>query len=171
MWYLKAEKYYKVKLTDGTGAHSPASQHISVNSVTRQSISKELPVIAVTNARSLLPHVNNLMEDIIENSIDVTLVCEVWETEVQPKLNSTLEYFLHMKGLQFISCGARKNKQRGGGVAIVINAKKFTAKKLDIFIPGTLEVVWSIVRPNKVSQHSTFKEDVELWEEDEEEGK
>ena len=42
----------------------------------------------MTNARSLLPHVNNLMEDIIENSIDVTIVCEVWETEVQPKLNS-----------------------------------------------------------------------------------
>ena len=88
MWYLKAEKHDKVKLTNGTGAHSPASQHTSVNSVTRQSISKELPVTAVTNARSLLPHVNNLMEDIIENSIDVTIVCEVWETEVQPKLNS-----------------------------------------------------------------------------------
>ena len=158
MWYIKAEKHYKVKLTNGTGAHSPASQHISVNSVTRQSVSKELPVIAVTNARSLLPLINNLMEDSIENSIDVTIVCEVWEKEIQPKLNSTLENFLHMKGLQYIICGARKNKQRGGGVAIVINAKKFTAKKLDIFIPGTLEVVWSIVRPKKVTQQNTFKE-------------
>ena len=79
MWYLKAETYYKVKLTKGTEALSPASQHTSVNSVNRQSIAKELPVIAVTNSRSLLPHVNNLMEDISENSIDVTLVCEVWE--------------------------------------------------------------------------------------------
>ena len=70
----------------------------------------ELPLIAVTTARSLLPHVNNLMEDIIENSIDVTLVCEVWEKEAQPKLYSTLEYFPQIKGLQFLSCGARKNK-------------------------------------------------------------
>ena len=63
-----------------------------------------------------------------------------------------------MKGLQLLSCGARNNKQRGGGVAIVVNTKTFTAKKLDIFIPRTLKVVWSIVWPKKVSQHSTFKE-------------
>ena len=118
----------------------------------------ELPVLSVTNARSLLPHVHNLMEDIIQHSIDITIVCEVWEKEIQPKLNSTLEYYLEMKGLQFVSSGARKNKQRGGGVAIVVNTQKFATKKLDIFIPGTLEVVWSIVRPKKVTQSSIFKE-------------
>ena len=89
------------------------------------------------------------MEDISENNIDLTLVCEVWEKEVQPKLNSTLEYFFQMKGLQYISCGARKNKQRGGGVAVVVNIQKFTVKKLDIYIPGSLEVVWTINWPKK----------------------
>ena len=117
----------------------------------------------MTNARSLLPHVNNLMEDIIENHIDVTIVCEVWETEVQPKLNSTLEYFLNMKSLQFISCGARKNKRRGGGVGIVINNTKFTAKKLDVLVPGTLEVVWSVVRPKIVTQENTFGDIITAW--------
>ena len=43
----------------GTGALSPASQINTVKHVNRQSIAKELPVIAVTNARSLLPHINN----------------------------------------------------------------------------------------------------------------
>ena len=142
----------------GTGALSPASQIHTVKHVNRQSIAKELPVIAVTNARSLLPHINNLMEDISENHIDLTIVCEVWETEVQPKLNSTLEYFLNMKGLQFISCGARKNKRRGGGVGIILNNAKFTAKKLDIIVPGVLEVVWILVRPKKVTLENTFRE-------------
>ena len=51
MWHLKEQEYFKFKLAKGTGALSPASQNSIVNSVTRQSISKELPVIAVTNAR------------------------------------------------------------------------------------------------------------------------
>ena len=63
-----------------------------------------------------------------------------------------------MKGLQYISCGARKNKQRGGGVAVIVNIQKFTVKKLDIYIPGSLEVVWTIIRPKKVTQQYTFKE-------------
>ena len=99
---------------------------------------------------------NNKFEDIIENHFDVTLVCKKGETEVQSKLTLT-EYFLHMKSLQFIYCGSRKNKRRGGGVGIVINNTQFTAKKLDVLVPETLEVVGLRVRSKKVIQEKIVR--------------
>ena len=40
----------------------------------------------------------------------------------------------------------------------MLNATKFTAKKLDIFVPGSVDVVWSIIRPKKVTRQTTFKD-------------
>lgn len=40
----------------------------------------------------------------------------------------------------------------------MVNATKFTAKKPDIFVPGSLEVVWSMIQPKKGTQLTTFKE-------------
>ena len=120
----------------------------------------ELPKLAVTNVRSLLPHIKAFMEDIIDNNIDVSIVCEVWEKAVYPELYKSLEYYLEMKGLEFVSCGARKNKTRGGGAGIVVNTAKFSVRKLDILIPGYLEAVWTIIRPKIVTSRTTYREHI-----------
>ena len=43
-----------------------------------------------------------------------------------------------------------------GGVAIIVNTKKFTAEKLDVHVPSNVEAYWLLVKPKTIS--STVKE-------------
>ena len=112
MWHPKQGKATDFKLHVGTVTQSEVNDHTHTNVNNRQTISMELPKLAVTNVRSLLPHIKAFMEDIIDINIDVFIVCEVWEKAVYPELYKSLEYYLEMKGLEFVSCGASKNKTR-----------------------------------------------------------
>ena len=42
-------------------------------------VAHHLPVIAVSNLRSLFPKVGNVITDMLERQIDVNLCCEIFE--------------------------------------------------------------------------------------------
>ena len=52
-----------------------------------------------------------------------------------------------LDGLGYFSSGARLNNKRVGGAAVVVDNRRFAARKLDIAHPKSIEVVWLLVRP------------------------
>ena len=55
-----------------------------------------------------------------------------------------------MKGLNYIST-PRPGTRRGGGAAIVVNTEFYSISKLNVLIPGNLEIVWGLLRPTEVT--------------------
>ena len=108
-----------------------------------------LPVFTVYNMRSVWSKLNNLAEDIIERSADISFLSEVWEKKENLKHQSSIEEMLEMKGIAYIST-PRPGLKRGGGSAIAACPLKFSLVKLHIEIPKSLEVVWGLLRPKKV---------------------
>ena len=122
----------------------------------RVAASAELPTIAVTNFRSLGPRLQNVKDDILLRDIDVLVGSEIWQKDSNRKLKDDIEGLLQFHGIQYISC-PRPNNKRGGGVAILVNTKRFSITKLDILVPSKLEVVWGILRPKEVTKTTVFK--------------
>ena len=108
-----------------------------------------LPIFTVYNMRSIWLKINNLAKDIIERSVDISFLSEVWEKKENMKHQSKIEELLELKGISYIST-PRPGLKRGGGSAIAACPKKFSLVKLNIEIPKCLEVVWGLLRPRKV---------------------
>ena len=115
-----------------------------------------MPIIAVSNLRSLIPKIRNFAQDIHEREIGVGLLTEVWQKTDKKKHIFEIERLMHMEGLKYISTTRPSNK-RGGGAAIIVDMEKFSLEKLGVSIPHNLEIVWSIMRP-KVAISSGLKE-------------
>ena len=105
-----------------------------------------LPIIAVSNLRSLIPKIKNFAEDVHEREIGVGLLTEVWQRKDKKKHIFEIEKLMKMEGLKYIST-TRPSSKRGGGAAIVVHMEKFSLEKLDVLIPHNLEIVWGIMRP------------------------
>ena len=114
--------------------------------------STQLPVIAVSNLRSLMPKVNSFVEDMHQRDIGVALLTEVWEKAQKKKHIFQIDKMLHMEGLKYIST-PRPSAKRGGGAAIVAPIEKFNLEKLEILIPHNLEVVYGLLRPKNVQKN------------------
>ena len=61
-----------------------------------------------------------------------------------------IEELFEMKGFKYIST-PRPGTRRGGGAAIVVNTEFYSISKLNVLIPGNLEIVWGLLRPTKVT--------------------
>ena len=61
-----------------------------------------------------------------------------------------LEELLEIKGIQYIST-PRPGAKRGGGAAIAVRKEKFTISKLNISTPGSVEIVWGLLKPTTVT--------------------
>ena len=82
--------------------------------------------------------------DILERNIDVAFLCEIWEKKEKKVHQLQIETLLETEGLKYFST---PRPSGWGEAAIIVNQEKFTAEKLNIFIPHNLEVVWSILKP------------------------
>ena len=122
---------------------------VRVSRDNRQVMGESLPVIAVSNMRSLRPKLNSYKTDLIEREIAVSLICEVWEKVGCRKQIYEMEKMLQLDGLKYIS--TPRTTKRGGGAAIVVNLEKFSLEKIDVIIPYNLEVVWGLMRPRKMT--------------------
>ena len=135
------------------GSHK--NHKIKSNTVTR---AQNLPVVASYNLRSLIPKIESLKNDIIERSVGLAFLQEIWEQSENKSHQFEIEKLLEINGLQYLSNPRPKNA-RGrsyGGVALIVNQKKFSCEKLNIPIPNGLEVIWGLVRP-KNSQVKNMK--------------
>ena len=111
----------------------PVRQTVKRNSKLLQCLS--LPIISVSNVRSLLPKLNSFKNDILERNIGLSLVTEIWEVKGKKKHMSAIERMLEMEGLKYIST-PRASYKRGGGCAIVAHLPQFTLEKVDLSIPS-----------------------------------
>ena len=135
------------------GSHK--NHKIKNNTVTR---AQNLPVIASYNLRSLIAKIESLKNDIIERSVGLAFLQEIWEQSENKSHQFEIEKLLEINGLQYLSNPRPKNA-RGrsyGGVALIVNQKKISCEKLNIPIPNGLEVIWGLVRP-KNSQVKNMK--------------
>ena len=109
--------------------------------------SEHLPIISVSNMRSLGPKLKNFRTDMIEREISAALLSEVWEKASCKKQQYEIEKIFQVDGLKYIS--TPRTQKRGGGAAIVVNTQTFSLEKLEVSIPHKLEVVWGIIRPKR----------------------
>ena len=100
--------------------------------------------------RSFLPKAESFSDDLLNRSCSVSFLTEIWQKSENKKHEYKIEELLELKGLKCIS-SPRSGARRGGGVAIVADTQKFTISKLNIQIPGNLEVVWGLLRPIEVT--------------------
>ena len=87
--------------------------------------SATMPVVAVANCRSLEPKINSVIEKIENEQIDIMITVENWEKNGKKNKhfkNKIIE-MTEMKGLKYISCGARPSGKRGGGAGMIVNQK------------------------------------------------
>ena len=126
----------------------------------RINTSETMPTVAIANVRSLQPKLNSVIEKFENENLDICVLVEIWEKEGKKKTHFELktEEMLEMKGLKYISTGARPSGVRGGGAAILTNLKKFSVEKVDINVPHNLEVIWAIVRPKLKLPNAKFNE-------------
>ena len=109
-----------------------------------------LPIIAVSNVRSLLPKINSFKTDVLEREIGLSLLSEIWEVKGKKKHISEVTKMLEVEGLKYISTPRASNK-RGGGCAIVAHLPKFSLEKIEVTIPSSVEVVYGLLRPKQPS--------------------
>ena len=126
-----------------TGDIRPVRQTVKRDK--KLSVCLSLPIISVSNCRSLIPKINNFKDDLFEREISLALCSEVWEKTSSKKHKFELEKLLQLHGLKYIS--TPRLSKRGGGAAIIANQSKFSLEKMDIMINDRLEVVWGLLRP------------------------
>jgi hypothetical protein len=113
----------------------------------RLMMSQSLPILSVSNLRSLWPKLNNFKIDMAERSIGAAMLSEVWEKTNCKKQQFELEKMLNMEGLKYIS--TPRQTKRGGGAAIVVSLEQYTLEKLEVMNPDKVEVVFGLMRPKK----------------------
>ena len=130
----------------------------TVNRNEKMMESATMPVIAVANCRSIEPKIKSVIEKIENELIDLLMVVEVWEKvgKKNKHFQNKIAEMVEMKGLKYISCGARPSGKRGGGAGIIVNLKKFSLDVLEINVPHNLEVKWGIMRPKKIESNSKY---------------
>ena len=109
-----------------------------------------LPKLSNYNMRSLFPKIGNFGTDMIDRNCDLSFLTEVWQKSENKKHQYKLEELFELKGLKYVS-PPRPGARRGGGAAIVVNTEKFSISKLNVPIPGSLEVVWGLLKPVQVT--------------------
>ena len=112
-----------------------------------------LPIVASYNLRSLGPKLQSLKIDLLERSVDLAFLQEIWEPKENRAFQSEIEELFEIQGLKYISKPRPPNsKGRSyGGTAMVVNNKKFSCEKLDVLVPKNLEIVWGLLKPRSLS--------------------
>ena len=105
-----------------------------------------LPVVASYNCRSLFPKLGSMKTEIIERKLDCIFASEVWEQSENKEHLWEIEKMLEIDGLKYIS-KSRPAKNRGGGVALIVNLQKYSCERLNINTPKGLEAVWGLLKP------------------------
>ena len=143
------------KYTPSIRGRTSALKRVKADNRTANATS--LPVLSVSNMRSLLPKIQNFAEDMIHREIQVALLCEIWEKSSNKRYQQEIERMLEMNGLKYISC-PRAGGRTGGGVGVVANIEFFSCQKIDMTIPHNLEIIWTMVRPKNPTQGLEIKE-------------
>ena len=138
---------------DGNMSISGDSKKQSFPKIDHVTVASSLPIVASYNLRSLIPKLNCLKNDLLERSIGVGFLQEIWEQSGSKVHQFEIEKMLEIEGFQYISTPRPKNEKGKsyGGAAMVINTREFTCEKLNVYIPSNLEIIWGLVKPKNTS--------------------
>ena len=96
-----------VFISSRTSSEAPKCKRQCFNKVIRKDNklleALNLPAFTVYNMRSLWSKINNLAEDIIDRSVDISILSEVWEKKENLKHQASIEEMLELKGIIYIS--------------------------------------------------------------------
>ena len=118
---------------------------VTVKRDNRFILSQGLPIVSISNMRSLHPKLRNFQEDLSEREISLALLSEAWENSDCQIQKSRVEEMCQMHGYKYIS--TPRMKRRGGGASIVADLRKFSLKKQEVSNPDKVEAVWGLLRP------------------------
>ena len=125
------------------------ANRITVRRDNRLMMTESLPILSVSNLRSLWPKLNSFKNDMILHDISCAMLSEVWEKANCKKQQFELERMLNMDGLKYIS--TPRMTKRGGGAAIVVSMKRFSLDKIEVSNPDKVEVVFELLRPKNTT--------------------
>jgi hypothetical protein len=117
--------------------------YVIVSDETQQT--SRLPLCLMFNARSVYNKINNLRTMLNQIGPDITIVSETWERRRQ-----CLDELLSLSQFKSVSyCRQQvfRNKQPGGGCAIIYNESRFEVTPFDICVPENVEATWAIFTP------------------------
>ena len=104
-----------------------------------------LPLVTVCNMRSLFPKIGNFKQDFLERSVDVSLLCEIWEQSESVIHKTEIEKMFELDGLRYFS--SNRLNRGGGGVAIILNNRTFVGNQWE---EVNLEVIWVLTKSKHV---------------------
>ena len=138
---------------DGNVSISSDSKKQRFPKIDHVTVASSLPIVASYNLRSLIPKVNSLKNDLLERSIGIGFLQEIWEQSDRKIHQFEIEKLLEIEGFQYISTPRPKNEKGKsyGGAAMIINTKEFSCEKLNVYIPSNLEIIWGLVKPKNTS--------------------
>ena len=105
-----------------------------------------LPLIMLTNARSVYNKINNLRKWLLEIFPDCAVISESWEYESRRKDLQSL-----LSGTPFKVFSYRRPRgQTGGCCAIIYNDSRFTVEQVHVQTEQGIETVWAMFTPRKL---------------------
>ena len=112
-------------------------------------MSESLPILSVSNCRSIWPKLNSFKNDMKMRDISCAMLSEVWQKANCKKQQFELEKMLNMDEIKYIS--TPQMTKRGGGAAICVSLEKFSLDKIGVSNPNKVEVVFGLLRPKKTT--------------------
>ena len=122
---------------------------VTIRRDNRLLMTESLPVVSVSNLRSLWPKLNSFVDDMKLRDISCSMLSEVWQKANSKKQSFELEKLLHLDGIKYIS--TPRLYKRGGGAAIVAQLKDYSLDKIEVGNPNNVEVVFGLLRPKKTT--------------------
>ena len=112
-----------------------------------------LPRILATNARSVFPKQDDLIEHLQNHRIDFAHISETWQDINSQDHNDKISDLENIYGYKWFSFARPKYKEDstrggGGGSAVLVNLRHFNADTIeDVIVPKNLELVWVKIIP------------------------
>ena len=131
-------------------AQPPAGQPLvlEVDETGTRELPASLPLVMLTNARSLYNKVDNFKKWLLEVFPDCAVISESWEGESRRLSLQDL-----LAGTPYKVHSYRRPRGRsGGGCAVIFNEARFKVEKINVNVEAGLEVIWVIMTP-KILDH------------------
>ena len=126
----------------------PAGQPLllEVDKTGRMVLPASLPLVMVTNARSLYNKARNFRKWLTEIFPDMAVVAESWEYESRREDLQSL-----LTGTPFKSFSYRRPRgQTRGCCALIYNDSRFTVEQVHVQTEQGIETVWAMLHPRKL---------------------
>ena len=105
-----------------------------------------LPLIMLTNARSLYNKADNFKKWLMEIFPDTALICETWEYESRRRDLQSLLFGTPYKAFSY----RRPRGMTGGCCAIIYTDSRFTVEQIHVQTEPGIESVWAMLTPRKL---------------------